>query len=444
MTTTKQHDSDCSTNNRGVPELLGPCDCSAAMSNDNLPQQFTKKPVTISAMHFNGTRDSAEALIKWMGSGRYNQSDVVNSTRFPPSLDIVTLEDGHDGRAKHVASVGDWIIQGVQGEFYPCKPDIFAMTYDAGQRDAVAASGACVPDGFVLMPRIPNIAMLVQLIEDNFTVDMSIAKKAQREHGLAVVPPKTEFELAYAKYARLLAAAPTPDRATKAEEAAGESMVPAGFQRLETVKFWAGAFADDPQRVAGAMIVKLLSEYAQLRAMLAAAPVTEAPASKPELPRPATDVERHWEADLGAREAALEEAAQVCRNSINAYVARGRAGEIGHQVSCYILAAIIGIKSATPAAAPVEALTNLVEQARREGWADGMQEAQALLASEIADAGRLDWLETMTVNVREPLRYGSRDMFWATPADDDGESGPSDIRAQLDAAILTKRAGRAA
>jgi hypothetical protein len=170
------------------------------MSNDNLPQQFTKKPVTISAMHFNGTRDSAEALIKWMGSGRYNQSDVVNSTRFPPSLDIVTLEDGHDGRAKHVASVGDWIIQGVQGEFYPCKPDIFAMTYDAGQRDAVAASGAGVPD-----------VARYELVEN------------QHGHGYMTYWDKAlelDSDGEWCKYADVvafLAAAPTPDRATKVE-----------------------------------------------------------------------------------------------------------------------------------------------------------------------------------------------------------------------------------
>jgi hypothetical protein len=32
---------------------------------------------------------------------------------------------------EHIASKGDWIIKGVAGEFYPCKPDIFAATYDA-------------------------------------------------------------------------------------------------------------------------------------------------------------------------------------------------------------------------------------------------------------------------------------------------------------------------
>lgn len=49
--------------------------------------------------------------------------------------DIITLEDGSDGRAIHVATEGDWIIRGIAGEFYPCKPDIFAATYEKENDD---------------------------------------------------------------------------------------------------------------------------------------------------------------------------------------------------------------------------------------------------------------------------------------------------------------------
>ena len=45
-------------------------------------------------------------------------------------LVVKTLEDGNN-EAKHVADVGDWIIRGIKGELYPCKPDIFAATYEA-------------------------------------------------------------------------------------------------------------------------------------------------------------------------------------------------------------------------------------------------------------------------------------------------------------------------
>ena len=56
----------------------------------------------------------------------------------------------------------------------------------------------------------------------------------------------------------------------------------------------------------------------------------------------------------------------------------------------------------------------------------------------------LDWLEEKCVNVRENLRHGSRDLFWASPTDDDGETGPSDLRAQVTAIIEAERKARIA
>jgi hypothetical protein len=43
------------------------------------------------------------------------------------SLSIRTLE------GDHTASMGDWVIKGIKGEFYPCKPDIFEMTYEEAE-----------------------------------------------------------------------------------------------------------------------------------------------------------------------------------------------------------------------------------------------------------------------------------------------------------------------
>ncbi len=42
-------------------------------------------------------------------------------------MDMYTLESG---KGTQIASIGDFIIKGVKGEFYPCKPDIFEMTYE--------------------------------------------------------------------------------------------------------------------------------------------------------------------------------------------------------------------------------------------------------------------------------------------------------------------------
>ena len=63
----------------------------------------------------SSTRD---AIIAWAGG----------AVREEPSKDvrlrIATLE------GEMIASVGDWIIRGVKGEFYPCKPDVFAASYE--------------------------------------------------------------------------------------------------------------------------------------------------------------------------------------------------------------------------------------------------------------------------------------------------------------------------
>ena len=48
---------------------------------------------------------------------------------------VKTLEDGSQGQAKHVGQPGDWLIRGVQGELYFCKPDIFEQTYEPADED---------------------------------------------------------------------------------------------------------------------------------------------------------------------------------------------------------------------------------------------------------------------------------------------------------------------
>lgn len=88
------------------------------------PQKFRKKPVEIEAMHSPnmptdapGMDDLLNGLAEWCGGKRVGEYGRL--------IMIKTLE------GDMFASPGDWIIKGVQGEFYPCKPDIFAATYDA-------------------------------------------------------------------------------------------------------------------------------------------------------------------------------------------------------------------------------------------------------------------------------------------------------------------------
>lgn len=91
--------------------------------------QFTKKPVTINAIQRDGK----------------NLYEVISFTQGPPDTrseraqmawhDYASLVDRdglqiHTLEGKMLANVGDWIIRGVKGEHYPCKPDIFAATYE--------------------------------------------------------------------------------------------------------------------------------------------------------------------------------------------------------------------------------------------------------------------------------------------------------------------------
>jgi hypothetical protein len=73
---------------------------------------YRKKPVVIEAREV--TYEELDAVARWCGG------DVT----IPSGLNIPTLEG-----TMH-AQMHDWIIRGVQGEFYPCKPDIFEATYE--------------------------------------------------------------------------------------------------------------------------------------------------------------------------------------------------------------------------------------------------------------------------------------------------------------------------
>jgi hypothetical protein len=75
--------------------------------------RFRKKPVVIEAVQFiHANFAEIEKFVQ--GDAEFRQGELI----------VATLE----GPLR--AAPGDWIIKGVKGEFYPCKPDIFAATYD--------------------------------------------------------------------------------------------------------------------------------------------------------------------------------------------------------------------------------------------------------------------------------------------------------------------------
>lgn len=83
-------------------------------------KRYRKKPVTIEAVQWTGNNISEIC--------KFTNRDV-NHLLMSGQLYITTLE------GVHRASVGDYIIKGVKGELYPCKPDIFANTYEEADHD---------------------------------------------------------------------------------------------------------------------------------------------------------------------------------------------------------------------------------------------------------------------------------------------------------------------
>ena len=78
--------------------------------------KFRKKPVVIDAVQFR-TGEIPHELDEPIMAGIITHAE-------DGTLSIKTLEGTHTARS------GDWIIQGIAGEYYPCKPEIFAATYE--------------------------------------------------------------------------------------------------------------------------------------------------------------------------------------------------------------------------------------------------------------------------------------------------------------------------
>ena len=96
--------------------------------------KFRKKPVIVEAVQFEGTLNS---LIAFAVPEASQQLGIR-------SAQIHTLE------GVMTALPGDWIIRGIKGEIYPCKPDIFAATYEPA--DQQPAPGAAHPGYSAMQP----------------------------------------------------------------------------------------------------------------------------------------------------------------------------------------------------------------------------------------------------------------------------------------------------
>jgi hypothetical protein len=85
-----------------------------------MSKPYRKKPVVIDAVQFTGHND--DEILSFCPTARDPEAER-------PTIEITTLE------GVMTAEAGDWIIKGVVGEFYPCKPDIFEATYEAVEEE---------------------------------------------------------------------------------------------------------------------------------------------------------------------------------------------------------------------------------------------------------------------------------------------------------------------
>lgn len=83
---------------------------------------YRKKPVVIEAIQWTGTLTSKHNIASYFPE--------LNTVALSWKGDIVSNWEIGTLEGKHKVSPGDFIIKGIKGEFYPCKPDIFLATYD--------------------------------------------------------------------------------------------------------------------------------------------------------------------------------------------------------------------------------------------------------------------------------------------------------------------------
>lgn len=79
---------------------------------------FRKKPVVVEAIYYDGEND------KEIQSWSRGVVEIAGGIETHRAMRVHTLEGAI------WLSVGDWIIRGIKGEYYPCKPDIFKETYE--------------------------------------------------------------------------------------------------------------------------------------------------------------------------------------------------------------------------------------------------------------------------------------------------------------------------
>lgn len=89
--------------------------------------KYRKKPVVIEAIQITGEFQNFDAICEWAGVDFSADTDYAVCKKARGDMVAKVYIDTLEGQM--TAKVGDYLIKGIQGEFYPCKPDIFEKTY---------------------------------------------------------------------------------------------------------------------------------------------------------------------------------------------------------------------------------------------------------------------------------------------------------------------------
>ena len=84
-------------------------------------KKIRSKTVTKEAIQWDGTWEQAQEIQDFAGDSYFERQDLDFKRTY---MWLKTLE------GEHMVSPGDWVIKGLKGEFYPCKPDVFTDSYE--------------------------------------------------------------------------------------------------------------------------------------------------------------------------------------------------------------------------------------------------------------------------------------------------------------------------
>ena len=132
------------------------------------PTQFRKKPVVISAIQWTG--ENLVDVIHFTDGRPPNNKSSHAGMMWDQYVDVVR-KDGlkiFTMEGKMDASIGDWIIKGVKGEHYPCKPEIFALTYDDASASTDLSQAAVAAALEAAATRLDNEASVLDADALNF------------------------------------------------------------------------------------------------------------------------------------------------------------------------------------------------------------------------------------------------------------------------------------